>query len=93
MPQVSRNLICVDRYIDSDEMIPSMKSAKRVLQKVEYNPFELLFVVLPKEFGVASLEETFERIDQCKKLFDDYYDWVQNESANIIYDVWGGKEI
>lgn len=92
LPQVSRNLLGIEQYIDSDEMISSMKSMKKILQKVEYNPFELLFVLLPKEFGTVSLEESFERIDQCKTLFDDYYDWVQNESAKTIYDVWGGKK-
>lgn len=92
LPQVSRNLICMDKYIDSDDVISSMKSMKKVLQKVEYNPFEILFVVLPKEFGTETLEKTCERIDQCKTLYDDYYDWIQNESAKIIYNAWGGKK-
>lgn len=92
LPQVSRNLICIDKYVEDESMISAMKSMKKALQRVEYNPFEILFVVLPKEFEVKTLENTYEIIDQCKTLYDDYYDWVQNESARVIYESWGGKK-
>ena len=92
LPQVSRNLIYIDRYVEEGTLISAIKAMKKVLQKIDYNPFEILFIVLPREFGTGSLEETYERIDQCKTLYDDYYDWVQNESAKIIYEIWGGKK-
>lgn len=92
LPQVSRNLICIDKYVDDERLISVMKSMKKALQRVEYNPFEILFVILPKEFGTDTLEETYEIIDQCKTLYDDYYDWVQNESVTVIYESWGGKK-
>ena len=67
------------------------KSIKRAMQKVEYNPFEILFVTFPSEFGTKSLKKTFAIIDECKTYFDDYFDWLQNETSKIIYEAWGGK--
>lgn len=92
LPQVSRNLIGIDSYVEDEVLISGMKSMKKALQRVEYNPFEILFIVLPKEFGTEFLEETYKLLDQCKTLYDDYYDWIQNESANVIYESWGGRK-
>lgn len=91
LPQISRNMICIDEYVLDKNISFSMKALKRILNKVDNNPFEVLFETLPKDFGVNSLEETFNIIDQCKTNFDDYYDWIQNLCVDIIYDAWESK--
>lgn len=91
LPQVSRNLMSLERYVKSEDMDRAMREIKKALQRVEFNPFESLFVEFPKSFKAESLESTFKIIDDCKTYFDDYFDWVQLEAVSKIYDVWGGK--
>ena len=48
-----------------------------MLQKVDFNPYEELFVKLPEIFNTEeNLEATYLMIDNCKTAFDDYFDWV-----------------
>lgn len=91
LPQVSRNVMSLDRYVESEDMIRAMREIKRAMQKVEFNPFESLFVEFPQVFKSESLEETFKVIDACKTYYDDYFDWVQSETISKIYEAWGGK--
>lgn len=91
LPQVSRNVMDLERYVEADHIIQAMREIKRAMQKVEFNPFESLFVEFPKAFRTESLEETFKVIDECKTYYDDYFDWVQEEAIMKIYDIWGGK--
>lgn len=91
LTQVSRNLTNIEDYVQDEKIISSMKIMKRELQRVEFNPFEILFVTFPEEFGSESLEEVYSIIDQCKTYYDDYFDWIQSEVVNIIYKIWGGK--
>lgn len=91
LPQVSRNLVDIENYISKENSISAMKTMKKAMQKVEFNPFEILFVTFPEEFEVDSLEKTYKIIDDCKTYYDDYFDWIQDEISNSIYKVWGGK--
>ena len=91
LAQSSRNMVDLEKYVKDEKIANAMKSIKRAMQKVEYNPFEILFVTFPSEFGTKSLKKTFAIIDECKTYFDDYFDWLQNETSKIIYEAWGGK--
>lgn len=91
LPQVSRNLLNIDKYIESDIKITAMKTIKKSLQKVEFNPFETLFVDYPQVFNANSLEVTYQIIDECKTYYDDYFDWIQEEIVEIIYMAFGGR--
>lgn len=91
LPQVSRNTMSLDLYVESENMVRAMREIKKAMQKVEFNPFESLFVEFPEAFRTESLEETFKVIDECKTYYDDYFDWVQVEVVSKIYEIWGGK--
>lgn len=92
LPQVSRNLVDIDKYIESKNIITSMKFIKKSMQQMEFNPFESLFVEFPKKFGTQSLEGTFCVLDDCKTYYDDYFDWIQARIISEIYTIWGGKK-
>ncbi len=92
LPQVSKNTVLIDTYISDDRERSAMNSIKRSLQKVEFNPFEILFVVFPGNFGADSLEKTYKMIDDCKTYYDDYYDWILERIVERIYELWGGKK-
>lgn len=92
LPQVSRNMMSLNEYVESEELAQAMQKIKKILQKVEFNPFESLFVEFLAIFHANSYEETFEKLDECKTYFDDYFDWVQAEAVSVIYEVWGGRK-
>ncbi len=92
LAQSSRNLVALNKYVPDEKVALAMKTIKRELQTVEFNPFELLFVTLPNEFGTDSLEATFSAIDECKTYYDDYFDWLQAETARTVYGVWNSKK-
>lgn len=92
LPQASRNLVDIDRYVQNDFYVNAMKIMKRALLKVEFNSFEILFVVFKEEFNTNSFEETYKVIDDCKTYYDDYFDWLKAEAAAAIFEVWGLKK-
>lgn len=91
LPLVSRNMINLEMYIEDSVMQRSMKAMKKAMQKVEFNPFEILFVDLSDSFETQSLEDTFKVIDECKTYFDDYFMWIEEQAIKIIYDIWDVK--
>lgn len=91
LQQATRNVIYLDQYVDNDNMVQAMKTMKKAMQKVEFNPFEILFVEFPEAFGTESLEETFNVIDDCKTRYDDYFRWIEEQAIKAIYDLWDRK--
>ena len=91
LPQVSRNIISLNKYVESDRVACAMREMKKTMQKVEFNPYESLFVEFPETFQADSLEKVFEIIDDCKTRYDDYFDWVQEQAVSVIYKLWGEK--
>ena len=81
----------LDKYVETDEMLKAMKEIKKAMQRVEFNPFEILFVDFPEAFGTETLEDTFRIIDDCKTYYDDYFRWVEDQAVSTIYEVWGSK--
>lgn len=91
LPQASRNAMDLSKYVETDEKISAMKELKKAMQRVEFNPFEILFVDFQEVFGTDSLEETFKVIDDCKTYYDDYFRWVEDQAVSTIYEVWESK--
>ncbi len=91
LPQVARNMISLEQYVESEDTVRAMREIKKAMQKVEFNPFESLFVEFPEIFQAESLEESFEIINKCKIYYDDYFTWIQDRVISEIYEAWGGK--
>lgn len=91
LPQATRNIVNIEQYISDESIIHSIRALKKAMQKVEYNPFEILFVDFPDAFGTKSLEDTFYVLDECKTYFDDYFTWIENQAVSVIYDIWDPK--
>ena len=90
LPLVSRNIVNIDTYKDSD-VAKNMKTLQKNLQKVEFNSYEILFLILPKEFGTKSYDKVYKIIEACKQAYDKYLEWILNEIIGITYDVYGGR--
>lgn len=91
LPQVARNLTNLNNYVESENLIRAMKAIKKAMQKIEYNSFETLFMVFPKMFKVDTLEQTYVVLEQCKKYYDNYFNWIENKAVEIVYDVFAEK--
>lgn len=91
LPQVSRNTINLEQYVTDNTMIKAIKSVKKAMQKIEYNPFEILFVDFPQAFETVTLEDTFRVLDESKTYFDDYLAWIEEQAIGVIYEIWDPK--
>ena len=47
MPQATRNTINLEKYVSNEATIRAIKAVKKAMQKVEYNPFEILLWIFP----------------------------------------------
>lgn len=91
LPQASRNLTNIEQYVNDEAIVKAIKSVKKAMQKVEFNPFEILFIDFPETFGTDSLEDTFRVLDECKTYFDDYFTWIEDQAVKAIYEAWDPK--
>ena len=87
LPEVSRNIVLVEEYCD-EETQKQLRDLRKELQKVEINPYEILFMNLPKAFNAISLEETYEVIGNLKTLLDDHFDWIINKVVEQTYSIF-----
>ena len=77
LPPVTRNASDFSEYEKADDVKGQLIKIRKMLQKVDFNPYEELFVKLPEIFHTeGDLEATYILIDKCKTAFDDYFDWI-----------------
>lgn len=91
LPQIARNNAGISEYGEDETLKKQMKALKKMLQKVEVNPYEILFVNVPNEFKVSELEEAYQALSDCKKAYDDYLTWAIKRSVAGIYTTFGGQ--
>lgn len=91
LPQVTRNIVDLDKYLQDPIAKKGMKEIRKAMQRVEFNPYEILFVNFPEAFGCSDLCETFDTITKCKEYFDKHFEWIILQAINGVYDTWGGK--
>lgn len=89
--QATRNLVDIEKYEENETVVAQMKVIRKAMQTVEVNPFELLFVTFPSEFGTTSLLETFDIIDNRVDDFEDYFHRIENAIVAAIFKIWGTK--
>lgn len=76
LPPITRNTSDFSGYEKADDVKAYLAKVRKLLQKVDFNPYEDLLVKLPEVFHTeGELEETYILIDKCKTAFDDYFDW------------------
>lgn len=91
LPQATRSLVDIEKYEQDETIITQMKVIKRAMQSVEINPFEILFVTFPNEFGAHSLLDTFDIIDKRVDDFEDYFNKIQNAIVDEIFKAFGTR--
>jgi len=91
LPQVTRNVAGIDEYKGSAEIKSNMKAIKKMMQRVDLNPYEILFVSIPEEFRTKNLVDIYDAIAECKVAFDNYLNDVNQRTVDGIYKVWGAR--
>lgn len=92
LPQVTRNINSVDNYEYATGISDGMKKIRGLLQKVDVNPYEIIFVDIPEALETANnYEVTYQKLSQCKYAFDKYYDWILNKAVDGTYSVFKHK--
>lgn len=92
LPQITRNLAGIELYESNDNVISNMKAVKKIMQKVDINPYEILFVTLPEEFCTVNLVDTFRVLETCVNDYDTYLSRVLEHTIEGIYSVWGDRK-
>lgn len=92
LPQVARNMSEIGKNIEAESYVDKMTTLKNILQRVEYNSFEILFEEIPREFSAASYDQIVNDIITCKNLFDKYYEWITGICVMAIYDTFSGRK-
>ncbi len=92
LPQITRNIAGIDKREGGDQLKGHLRSFKKMMQRVDLNPYELLFINIPKEFEAHDLPTAFGFIAECKVTLDEYLNWANGEAVQEIYSIWGGRK-
>lgn len=92
LPQVARNLIEVDSIYDYVDDVDNMRSLRKVLQNIDVNPYEMLFVMLPKLFKTDDLDVVIQCLDKTITNFEDYFRHLINIVIQDTFDVFDSKK-
>lgn len=92
LPQISRNMADINYIAEYVEISSQMNGLKNLLQRVEINPYEMLFVSLPDIFGTKDFCEIEGGLDTVVTAFEDYLDRLIMIVANKTYEIFGGRK-
>lgn len=89
LPQVARNLAGIEEYSGSELLISNMKMVRKLMQQMDVNPYEILFLRIPEGFGSDDYVKTIELLTECKLAYDNYLIDVNARVIKDIYKIWG----
>ena len=93
LPQVTKNIKKQDAYFNNSVISKAFPKVKGLLQSVEANPYEVLFVELPKVFGCQDdFDRLVENISQLKTKLNGYYEWVAQNAVKSTIEVFDKKK-
>jgi len=89
LPQVTKNIRKQDKYFSDVLLETGYIPFKNALQAVDGNPYEAIFVDIPKAFKADNLQDAFESIKKMYKKLNGYYDYVCKEIIILTKHVIG----
>lgn len=92
LPQVTRNLVGIDSIEEYHCESESMQGLRKVLQNIELNPYELLFVQFPEIYKTDDLDEVSEKLELTVTLFEDYFDRMVDLIVKYTFEVFDVKK-
>lgn len=92
LPQVTKNIRNQSEYFMDVTIEAAFPQFKRLLQTVDANPYEVLFVDLPALFETEDDYVTLiEKITLLKNKLNGYYEWLKEKTVEAVIIVFGNK--
>lgn len=91
LPQVTKNIKKQPEYFSQNELERAFPQIKSILQAVDGNPYEAVFVLIPKAFNTDDLEKTFKLFKLLHDKLDTFYEYVQSKIIDITLSVIAEK--
>lgn len=86
LPPMTRNASTFDC---DKELEKSLIQMRKLLQKVDFNSYEELFVKLPAIFGQSgNLEKTYQMIETSKAVFESYFDKELEKTISATREIF-----
>lgn len=90
LPQATKNIKKQNKYLGDGGLSASYGAIKDVLQAVDGNPYEALFIHIPKAFKLKDLNAVAKSIDMLFEKLSGYYDYLRDEIIVATKRVMGG---
>lgn len=82
LPQVTKNIKKQDGYFGRKDLARAFLKVKVVLQNVDANPYEAIFVELPKAFGHSDdYELVIDGLVNLKLKLNGYFEWILEKAV------------
>lgn len=92
LPQVTKNVRKQSEYFQNEIIEKSVPRVRELMQSVEANPYEMLFINLPEIFNTDDdYEKLVENIAELKTKLNGYLDWLTNQAVERTIKVFDTK--
>lgn len=89
LPQVTKNIKHQEEYMGNIELSQAFPKIRGILQNVEANPYEVLFVELPHAFAIQNdLAQVAELLSELKVKLAGFYDWITQKAVSRTIEVF-----
>lgn len=93
LPPVTRNASDFVGYEKADGLKTEISKMRKLFQKVDFNPYEELFVKLPEIFQTGDdYDTTYNCVAKCKIALDAYFDWVLQEATKKTCEIFAVRK-
>ncbi len=89
LPQATKNIRNQTEYFSDKKIMKSVPRIRELLQSVEANPYEILFVKLPEIYETNDYKKIVQKISEVKGYLNGYLDWLSDEAARrtiLLFD-------
>ena len=93
LPAVTRNASTFVGYEKAEGLKNQLVKMRKMLQKVDFNSYEELFVKIPGIFQTEEdYEATYNYIVRCKAAMDEYFEWVLQTTTKNTCEVFAVRK-
>lgn len=92
LPQVTKNIKKQDDYFESKTLSNAFPQIKEMLQRIDVNPYEFIFIDLPKALtNETDFDKVIEELKQLKNKLNTYFGWITDKTIKATIDVFDKK--
>lgn len=89
LPQATKNIKKNNCYWGNEDISKAFPKVKMLLQSVESNPYEVLFVELPKALGSDDYEVICKMLSELKMKANNFLSWISHKAVEetiLVFD-------